>query len=390
MKPTSGASRLTKSPNCGVRKRVERLEVQTESGPYPILVAEGTLSLPPVRRELRERLADRDCLIVTDDAVAPLYLAPLARAVEAAGARSWTTTVFPAGEASKTLATLANLYHLAVGNGLGRNALFIALGGGVVGDVTGFAAATYMRGIAYIQVPTTLLAMVDSSVGGKTAVDLPEGKNLVGAFHQPELVLAELNWLRSLPPRQVRCGVAEVIKYGVILDPEFFAYLEAAMPMLLALDATACRHVVLQSCRLKAQVVARDEKESKGIREILNFGHTFGHAIEALGGYSALTHGEAVAVGMLMAAELSERLGLASGGTAARLEALVQAAGLPVRARLPGAAAEAVLESMFRDKKVRRGRLRLVLVRDIGAVQVVECAERKLLLEVIGRYSGQP
>ncbi|NOY82252.1 MAG: 3-dehydroquinate synthase [Kiritimatiellaeota bacterium] len=355
-----------------------------------MLAAEGALALPAVRRELRERLADRDCFVITDDTVGPLYLAPLVRVVKEVGARSCATTAFPAGEASKTLATLGDLCRRAVENGLDRQALFIALGGGVVGDLTGFAAATYMRGVAYIQVPTTLLAMVDSSVGGKTAVDLPEGKNLVGAFHQPELVLAQLNWLRTLPPRQVRCGVAEVIKYGVILDPEFFAYLEASMPELLVLDATVCRQVVLQSCRLKAQVVAQDENESKGIREILNFGHTFGHAVEALGGYSTVTHGEAVAVGMLMAAGLSERLGLAPEGTAARLEALIRAAGLPVRAQPPGATPDAILEGMSRDKKVKHGQLRLVLVRDIGVAQVVECNDRELLLEVIGRYCGQP
>ena len=369
---------------------MERLEVKTESDCYSILIGEKLFSASTTRTELERHLRDRTCLLITDDTVGSLYGTRLLRIIREAGARDCNVVSFSPGEPSKTLDSIARICREAVRVGLDRNSRIVALGGGVVGDMAGFAAAVYMRGIPFIQVPTTLLAMVDSSVGGKTAVDLPEGKNLIGAFHQPLLVLAELSWLQTLPPRQIRCGAAEIIKYGMILDPVFFEFLEESAKALTALDVPVCHRVVRESCRMKAKVVAEDEKESRGIREILNFGHTFGHALEALGGYSSLTHGEAVAVGMVMASDLSERLELAPTGTAERLKNLLDAVGLPCRTPLAGGTPGTVIEAMFRDKKVRNGILRLVLVRDIGTAEVIELDDHGLLGEVIGRHCGKP
>jgi 3-dehydroquinate synthase len=257
-----------------------------------------------------------------------------------------------------------------------RTTTLIALGGGVVGDITGFAAATYQRGVDFIQIPTTLLAQVDSSVGGKTAINHSSGKNLIGAFHQPVCVLADLEMLSSLPPREYRAGMAEVIKYGVIADPGFFDWLETNATALLDQDTEALAHAVARSCELKAAIVAEDERES-GRRALLNFGHTFGHAIEALTGYTRFVHGEAVAIGMVMAADLSIREGTLGPADGRRIRSLIEAVGLPVVP--PDLPANEFLVAMGMDKKVVDGRLRLILVRGIGDAFVSDSAVRQNL-----------
>jgi 3-dehydroquinate synthase len=257
-----------------------------------------------------------------------------------------------------------------------------------VGDVAGFFAATFLRGITLVQVPTTLLALVDSSVGGKVGVDLPEGKNLVGAFHQARLVLGEVAVLTTLPVREVRNGLAEVIKYGIIMDNELFTLLETAADRLVPPDLPLYEQVVSRCCTLKARVVEQDEKET-GLRAILNYGHTFAHALETVGEFRALRHGEAVSVGMGMAADLAARTGACAPEVGRRLDALLERCGLPRRLeRLPGITPQAVLDCMYRDKKVRAGRLRLVLPREIGAVELVEWRDRDVLLRAIGGRIG--
>ncbi|MFC4728078.1 3-dehydroquinate synthase [Coralloluteibacterium thermophilus] len=312
----------------------------------------------------------RHVLLVTDANVARHHLAPVQAAF---GERRLETCVLPPGEQEKTLARFGELIGRLADMGASRDATVVALGGGVVGDLAGFAAATWMRGIRFVQVPTTLLAMVDSSVGGKTAVDLPQGKNLVGAFHQPAAVFADTDVLATLPARELAAGLAEVLKYGAIGDAGFFAWLERHMEALLAREPTAVAEAIARSCAHKAGVVVRDETE-QGERALLNFGHTFGHAIETEQGYGGLLHGEAVAVGMLLAAELSARLGLAPAADRTRLEALVAGFGLPVRIP-PGLDPDALLRHMRLDKKNRSGALRLVLWRGLGRAEVVEGVE---------------
>jgi len=355
---------------------------------YRIIVARRVLDSARGREALSRAVHGRRCAIVTDSNVGPLYADRFRAATLRAGAETASVATFAAGESSKTLTTLESLYHFGVREGLDRGSVVLALGGGVVGDVAGFFAATFLRGVPFVQVPTTLLALVDSSVGGKVAVDLPEGKNLVGAFYQPQLVLAELSFMSALPVAELRCGLAEVVKYAVILDHELFAVLEDEAERILAPDLPVCERIVARCCRLKAEVVAADEKEL-GQRAILNYGHTFGHALEMLGEYSAFSHGEAIAVGMGMAADLAVSLGLAPAELVRRQDALLQRCGLPLRtgARL-SAAAEQVLAHMYRDKKVRSGRLRLVLPTRIGRVVVTGCEDEPRLLQAIGDRIG--
>ncbi len=325
---------------------------------YPIYIGERLLALS----ELYSRhLAGHDVLIVTNEVVAPLY----AETVRAAlGDIRHEVVVLPDGEQYKTLETASRLFDTLIGEHFERSVTLIALGGGVVGDITGFAAACYQRGVALLQVPTTLLAQVDSSVGGKTGVNHPLGKNMIGAFHQPNAVIADTSTLTTLDERQVSAGIAEVIKYGLIRDATFFAWLEEHVEDLLNRDPTALAYAIERSCRNKAEVVAADERES-GQRALLNLGHTFGHAIETATEYNRLLHGEAVGVGMRMAAELSARLGWLSHETLQRIESLLQRARLPI-APPPGIHPRRFREFMSVDKKVQHGRLRLVLLRDIG------------------------
>lgn len=326
---------------------------------YPIVIGSGLLG---GGFNLSEHVAGKDCLIVSNDTVAPLYLDKLMACLDGVSIESIS---LPDGEQYKTLDTVTSILDKLVASGANRDTTVIALGGGVVGDIAGFAAATYMRGVGFIQVPTTLLAQVDSSVGGKTGVNHPGGKNLVGAFHQPRIVLIDTDTLNTLPDRELSAGIAEVIKHGAIADAGFFAWLEDNMGALLARDAVALAHAVQRSCEIKAAVVAEDEREA-GRRAILNFGHTFGHAIENSLGYGEWLHGEAVAAGMVMAAGLS---GLEQTDIT-RLRDLIQNGGLPVAP--PEVGAGRLLEAMGRDKKVLNKTLRFVLLRRLGEAYVTD------------------
>ena len=335
----------------------QTLHVSLGERSYPILVGDGLLREPGLAAA---QIPGRDLLLVSNTVVAPLY-APLLK--EALAGRRILEVVLADGEQHKTLATAARLFDTLIANRCGRDVTVVALGGGVVGDLAGFAAACYQRGVALVQVPTTLLAQVDSSVGGKTAVNHPGGKNMIGAFHQPRAVIADTAVLASLPMRELRAGLAEVIKYGLIWDEAFFDWIEAHLDALLARDAAALKYAIHRSCAIKAEIVSRDERE-QGERAFLNLGHTFGHAIEAATGYVAWLHGEAVGTGLLIAADLSARLGLLDQRVVERLQQLLRRAGLPVEAPRIGAAR--ALEYMRVDKKVQSGRVRLVLLSGLG------------------------
>jgi len=310
-------------------------------------------------------------VIVTNDVVGPLLAAQLTHALRARFSRVSQVTL-PDGEAYKNWETLNHVFDALLAEHCDRNTTLVALGGGVVGDITGFAAACYMRGIAYIQVPTTLLAQVDSSVGGKTAINHPAGKNMIGAFHQPRLVVADVDSLLTLPRRELVAGLAEVIKYGAILDEAFLSWIEAGLARLLALDGDALIHAVRRSCQIKAEVVASDERES-GRRALLNFGHTFAHAIESGIGYGRWLHGEAVGCGMVLAARLSERLGLIQPQRARRLESIIEKAGLPTKP--PDIDDKVLVEFMRVDKKAIEGSQRFVLLEGANGAVVAPATE---------------
>ena len=320
---------------------------------YPIVIGRGLLD---GGFDLAGFVDGSDCLVVSNETVAPLYLD---RILPNLAGRTVTALELPDGEAHKSVATMQQILDRLVESGANRDVTVIALGGGVVGDITGFAAACYMRGVAFVQIPTSLLAQVDSSVGGKTGVNHPLGKNLIGAFHQPRVVLIDTDTLNTLPDRELAAGLAEVIKYGAICDAGFFAWLEQNLEALLDREPAALAHAIRRSCELKAEVVADDEREA-GRRAILNFGHTFGHAIERCQGYGDWLHGEAVAAGMVMAAELS---GI-DGAELQRLQALLQKAGLPTAP--PPIESGDWHAAMGMDKKVQQKRLRFVLLRALG------------------------
>ncbi len=321
-------------------------------------------------------------LVVTNETVAPLYAEPLRAALSAHYAEV-VLAVLPDGEEHKDWPTLNRIFDTLLSHGCDRKTVLFALGGGVVGDMTGFAAASYMRGVPFVQVPTTLLAQVDSSVGGKTAINHPLGKNMIGAFYQPQLVVCDLATLATLPARELSAGLAEVIKYGPIADMELLAWLEDHIEALRAGDHAALAHAVRRSCEIKAWVVGQDEREA-GLRAILNFGHTFGHAIEAGMGYGVWLHGEGVGAGMVMAAELSRRLGLVDDAFTARLRRLVERAGLPVRGAVldPADNAGRYLELMRLDKKSEGGEIRFVVIDGPGRA-AVRAAPDALVREVI-------
>ena len=318
-------------------------------------------------------------MIVTNTTVAPLYLARLT-ATLARGGVVVTSVVLPDGEAYKNWETLNLIFDALLTQRAERKTTLIALGGGVIGDMTGFAAACYQRGMPFIQIPTTLLSQVDSSVGGKTGINHPLGKNMIGAFYQPQVVLADTDTLKTLPAREVSAGLAEIIKYGLIWDVEFLGWLEANMDKLRALDAQAIAHAIHRSCEIKAQVVSQDEREG-GIRAILNLGHTFGHAIETGMGYGVWLHGEAVGAGMVMAAETSRRLGWIGEADVARTRALIRAAGLPDVA--PDLGVEAYLEFMGHDKKVESGKMRFVLLKKLGEAVITGDIPGDVLRDVL-------
>jgi len=340
--------------------RVLNLNVSLGERSYPILIGPGLLA---DGSQLARLLPARDVLLVSNTTVAPLY----ARQVKDALADRRVVDVrLPDGEQYKTLESMQQVLDVAIANRFGRDCVFVALGGGVVGDLAGFAAACYQRGVAFAQLPTTLLAQVDSSVGGKTGVNHPGGKNMIGAFHQPCAVVADTATLRTLPPRELRAGLAEVVKYGLIFDLAFLEWIEANVERLLQLDDEALSHAIYRSCELKADVVRRDERES-GDRALLNLGHTFGHAIETATGYTEWLHGEAVAAGMVIAADMSARLGLLRQEDVQRVRDLLVRIGLPVDPPRFGAAR--ALDYMRVDKKVKSGRIRLVLLERLGAAR---------------------
>lgn len=354
----------------------QTLEVALGERSYPIhigcgLISDGQLLLPHIKRQ--------KVVVISNTTVAPLYLARLQSTLEKGGI-SVLPVILPDGEQFKNWETLNLIFDALLGAHCERSTTLIALGGGVVGDMGGFAASCYQRGMPFIQVPTTLLSLVDSSVGGKTAINHPLGKNMIGAFYQPQLVLADISTLDTLPDRELKAGLAEVIKYGLIRDPEFFVWLENNLERLLARDKEALAFAVHRSCANKAEVVAADERET-GERALLNLGHTFGHAIETGLGYGEWLHGEAVAAGTLIAAELSRILGWLSVEDVARIEKIFVRAGLPVQGASIGA--PLYLELMRHDKKVQDGKLRLVLLQEIGRAVMSDVASEQQIVEAI-------
>jgi 3-dehydroquinate synthase len=358
---------------------METLRVELGSRGYPILIGEGLLG----RRALFEQhLQARDILIVSNTVVAPLYLEALEASLQP---RRVVATILPDGESHKTLANVARVLDVLVANRFGRDCAVVALGGGVVGDMAGFAAATYQRGVDFVQVPTTLLAQVDSSVGGKTGVNHPGGKNLIGAFHQPVAVVADTLTLATLPARELRAGLAEVIKYGLICDAEFFSWLEAHIEELLAGDAAALARVIRRSCEIKAKIVGRDEREH-GDRALLNLGHTFGHAIESATGYREWLHGEAIGTGLVMAAGMSRESDHLGAEDLERVTSLVARAGLPTH--VSNVTPDTALEHMRIDKKVQGGRIRLVLLRGIGSAFITADYREPALQRTLAAHLG--
>ena len=350
---------------------MQTLTVALGDRAYPIHIGSGLLTQPEL---ILPHLKIKQAAIVTNTTVAPLYLERVQNGLAKAGVKT-VPIVLPDGEGYKNSASLNCIYDALLQHRIERKGTVIALGGGVIGDLTGFAAATYLRGVPFIQIPTTLLAQVDSSVGGKTGINHPLGKNMIGAFYQPQLVLADTDTLNTLPERELAAGLAEIIKYGLIRDPVFFAWLEANMDKLLARDQQALTYAIYHSCQNKAEVVAADEREA-GQRALLNFGHTFGHAIEAGMGYGAWLHGEAVGTGMIMAADLSQRMGWLRPEEMRRTRALIAKARLPEIA--PDLGHEKYLDLMGLDKKVEGGKMRFVLLKAIGEAVVTEAPATQL------------
>lgn len=352
------------------------LNVALGSRSYPIHI--GTDLLQQVNLLLPHLMQAR-VAIVTNTTVAPLYLNKLSQALRDAGV-AVEEIILPDGEVHKTWGTLNQIFDALLTTHCERKTTLIALGGGVIGDLTGFAAASYLRGVPFIQIPTTLLAQVDSSVGGKTGINHPLGKNMIGAFYQPQAVIADITTLHTLPPRELSAGLAEVIKYGLIADAVFLSWLEANMSALRALDNECLAYAIERSCTIKADIVAQDECES-GLRALLNLGHTFGHAIESGMGYGNWLHGEAVAAGTVLAAELSCRLGWISQADVTRIRALYRAAGLPDVA--PNLGINTYMRWMSGDKKVEDGRIRFVLLQKLGVGVVNGDVDNSLLAEVL-------
>ena len=361
--------RLPASPEC--------VEIQLGERSYPILIGSNLLGDP---KNFAPLPAAATALIVTNTTVAPLYASAL-RQTLAGRFRAVHVLELPDGEVHKDWQTLNLIFDALLGHGCDRKTVLFALGGGVVGDMTGFAAASYMRGVPFVQVPTTLLAQVDSSVGGKTAINHPLGKNMIGAFYQPQLVLCDLSTLGTLPPRELSAGLAEVIKYGPISDMRFLDWIESNIDALVAREPAALAHAVKRSCEIKAAVVGQDEREI-GLRAILNFGHTFGHAIESGLGYGKWLHGEAVGCGMVLAAHLSQRLGGVDAAFVQRLTALIERAGLPVVA--PALGAERYLELMRIDKKSEAGEIRFIVIDKPGSA-VMRSAPDAMVREVLAQ-----
>ncbi|MCE0492178.1 3-dehydroquinate synthase [Pantoea sp. Mb-10] len=356
---------------------MEKITVSLGDRSYPITIAAGLFNDPASFWPLK---AGDNAMLVTNQTLAPIYLEKLSALLRNAGVNV-DQVILPDGEQYKTLTIMDDVFTALLKKPHGRDTTLIALGGGVIGDLTGFAAASYQRGVRFIQVPTTLLSQVDSSVGGKTAVNHPLGKNMIGAFYQPASVVIDTDCLATLPARELSSGLAEVIKYGIILDGDFFQWLEQNLDALLGLDKAAMAYCIRRCCELKAEVVAADERET-GLRALLNLGHTFGHAIEAHMGYGNWLHGEAIAAGMVMAARTAQRLGQFSAAECDRIIALLQRANLPVYGPA-SMAAEDYLPHMMRDKKVLAGELRLVLPLAIGRSEVRAGVAHDMVLAAI-------
>jgi 3-dehydroquinate synthase len=354
---------------------VDTIVVALGDRSYPIHVGPGLLDQPDLYG-----LTAKQILVVTNEVVAPLYLQRVQAALRG---RELDTLVLPDGERYKTLATFTTVIDRLIDGRFHRDCCLVALGGGVVGDLTGYVAASYQRGVDFVQIPTTLLAQVDSSVGGKTAVNHPRAKNMIGAFHQPIAVLADTGTLASLPPRELAAGLAEVIKYGVIVDAAFFAWLESHLDDLRRLDSAALTYAIRRSCEIKAAIVAEDERE-QGRRALLNLGHTFGHALEAIGGYRRWLHGEAVGIGMALAARTSVALGWLDTRDCERIEILLNKAGLPTTAS--GIDPDVMLEHMRGDKKADRSGLKLILIRALGEAVVTRAPAEDTLRTVLAEH----
>lgn len=364
----------------------DSLTVHTQSHDYPIVITEKTATENnSMAQQITPYITGRQVLIVTNDTVAPLYLKALE--AELATKFSVKVCVLPDGEQYKNQTSINEIYDVLMAEHFNRDVTLIALGGGVVGDMTGFAAASFMRGVRFIQIPTTLLSQVDSSVGGKTGINHAQGKNMIGAFWQPQMVLANMNTLKTLPPRELSAGLAEVIKYALIMDADFLTWLEKNLPAMMALDLAVLGEAVKRCCQYKADVVAQDERES-GVRALLNFGHTFGHVIETHQGYGNWLHGEAVAAGMVQAAELSQKMGWLTVDDVARIKRILVSANLPIVP--PPIAVDTALGLMGHDKKVKHGQIRLILLKSIGKAVLTKDFDAKLLTEVLSQHIVSP
>ena len=362
---------------------MKTLRVELGDNSYPIVV--GARILDRVGEMLTPYIKSNKVLIVSDTYVQKHYMSVVRQSLEAAGLDIRTIEV-PAGEESKSLAQFSRIQDSLVAHQLDRGSTLIALGGGIIGDLGGFAAAVYMRGIPYVQIPTTILSQVDASVGGKTAINHPKGKNLIGAFHQPKLVLIDVQTLKTLPQREIRAGLIEVIKMGVIRDDALFEMVEENLDTILNLDNEVLIDMISRACVDKAEIVAKDEKES-GLRMVLNYGHTFGHAIEALTHYNRYRHGEAVSIGMNCAAQLAMNLGMLSETDFQRQRVLLERAKLPL-VFPPDLTPEALCDAMYLDKKTLGGKLRLILPTRIGEVVIRDDVDEQDVIEAISQCSG--
>ena len=369
------------------------LTVHTQSHDYPIVITEETATgntanenaiaeNSSMASQVAPYISGQQVLIVTNETIAPLYLKALQEPLEAQF--TVQVCVLPDGEQFKNQSSINQIYDALMAAHFNRDVTLIALGGGVIGDMTGFAAASFMRGVNFIQIPTTLLSQVDSSVGGKTGINHPQGKNMIGAFWQPQMVLADMSTLKTLPARELSAGLAEVIKYALIMDVEFLTWLECNLPAMMALDLAVLGEAVKRCCQYKAAIVAKDERES-GIRAILNFGHTFGHVIETHEGYGNWLHGEAVAAGMVQAAVLSQRMGWLTSDDVDRIKRILLLANLPIVP--PLIAVDTALSLMGHDKKVKHGQIRLILLKSLGDAVLTNDFDPELLTDVLLQHA---
>ena len=365
------------------------LTVHTHSHDYPIVITErnsteqNSTEQSAMAQQIMPYITGQQVLIVTNETIAPLYLA----ALEAPLAEQFIVKVciLPDGEQYKNQTSINQIYDALMAEHFNRDVTLIALGGGVIGDMTGFAAASFMRGVNFIQIPTTLLSQVDSSVGGKTGINHAQGKNMIGAFWQPQMVLAEMSTLKTLPARELSAGLAEVIKYALIMDATFLTWLEHNLPAMMMLDLAVLGEAVKRCCQYKADVVAQDERES-GVRALLNFGHTFGHVIETHEGYGNWLHGEAVAAGMVQAAELSQKIGWLTHEDVARIKRVLTLANLPITP--PAIDVQTALDLMGHDKKVKHGQIRLILLKSLGDAVLTNDFDAELLTEVLSQHGS--